>query len=531
MKRLTASVAILAAAIASRSVWAAPSIATVQGTFGDHQNVTVIGSSFGAKSPAAPLIWADFNSDLNPGAGGINRAWNQVESMVWASGEGVGGTGCAKAADGNGAWTLRVDRNAWSTDGQRMYVYKKEKLNFLVTGTGQNWKSFRVWPLGNGYPNIYMSTSHGRIFVEEIGGDGGYWADVAPKTTAWQTQEIIFQASSFNQQNGKLTIRYDGQTVGDGAILTRSTVAPALMQWAYVVHGVAANNSSWQPAWSSNNRMWDDDVYVDSTWARVMLGNASTFSSCTKLEIQIPITWADGSIGMMARTGGAFATGSTAYLYVFDKDGNVNPVGYAVRIGAAGAGSPPEVGPQGPVASAGPDAIAAVNTDVPLHGAIQTGTAANISAHWSVVSGPGSVQFARVTDPNTTASFAAVGSYILQFSVTDGSANSIDTVRIDIIQSTLAADSVPPKNVFNPARGETFNIVHVLPEPGHLEADIIDRGGHVVKTIDGGDRPAGEQVMQWDGRNSDGAIVASGIYLVVRRANGARATNKVAVIK
>jgi len=531
MKRITASVAILAAAFAARPLAAAPSIAAVNGTFGNHQTVTVIGSGFGSKSPAGPLVWADFNSNLNPGSGGVKRSWDENQNIQWSPSEGYGGTGGAKGANGSGEWTLRVDHNSWSGEGQRMYIFKKEKLNFLVTGPGQNWKSWRMWPAGNGYPNIYMSTSHGRIFVEEIGGDGGYWSDIAPTTTGWQTQEIIFQASSMNQKNGRLTIRYDGRTVGDGSIMSRSSSRPALMQWNYVVHGVAANEASWSPGWNSGNRLWADDIYVDNTWARVILGNAATYSACSKLEVQIPISWNDGSISMMARTGGVFAQNSTAYLYVFDRDGSVNNAGYPVRIGSAGSGAPPDVGPQGPVASAGPDAAGLVAAELPLHGSIDMGTATRVSSRWTLVSGPGDVEFSRVNEPNTTARFSSAGTYILQFLVSDGTTQSADTVRVNVILSTLANGSVQPRNVFNPARGETFAIVHVLPAPGNLEADIIDRGGHVIKRINGGERPAGEQVLEWDGRNEDGTIVASGIYVVVRRANGQHATTKVAVVK
>lgn len=517
------------------STAAAPNISAVQGTFGDHQTVTVAGSGFGSKNPAAPLVWDDFNQGLNPGSGSIKRVWDQVESMIWSSNEGVGGTGCAKAADGNGLWTLRCDYNAWTNDGQRAYIYKKEKLNFLITPyRGQNYKTWRMWPVGNGYPNIYSSASHGRIFVEKVSSsDSGYWANIAEPTTNWSTQEIIFQASTINQKNGRVTMRYDGRTVADGSVLTRSSSAPTLMQWNYVVHGVAANASTWSPSWSNGNRMWDDDVYVDTTWSRVMLGNANTFSACNKLEIQIPIAWNDGSIQMMARTGDAFSQGSTAYLYVFDRDGNVNSQGFAVRIGARGAGAPPEVAPQGSVvASAGPDSVAAVNADIRLQGSISgAATSSSVSARWTKIDGPGNVTFSNPTDPNSTARFSSIGEYTLQFAVNDGTTQSSSNVRVSVVPSSVGPGTVSPKNVFNPEKGETYRIVQVLNGPGPLSADILDRTGHLVRSIDGGDRAAGEQVIEWDGRNSEGSVVASGIYVVVVHANGRHATGKVAVIK
>ena len=512
---------------------AAPTITAVQGTFGDHQMVTVAGSGFGSKNPAGPLVWADFNQGLNPSSGGVKRVWDQNENMIWSPNEGVGGTGCAKAADGNGLWTLRCDYNAWTADGQRAYIYKKEKLNFLVyQDRGQNYKTWRMWPVGNGYPNIYTSASHGRIFVENVGSDGGFWASIAEPTTDWSTQEIIFQASTMDQKNGHLVMRYDGRVVADGPLLTRSSVAPAYMQWNYPVHGVAANGSTWSPPWSSSNRMWDDDVYVDTTWSRVMLGNANTFAACNRLEIQIPTAWNDGSISMMARTGTAFSQGSTAYLYVFDRDGNVNAQGFAVRVGAPGAGSAPLLPQQGAVvAYAGPDSVAAVGSDIRLQGSISGASSAGLNARWSKVSGPGNVQFSNPSDPNTTARFTALGEYELQFAINDGSTQSSSNVRVTVVPSTVGPGNVSAKNVFNPEKGETYRIVEVLETPGHFSADILDRTGHLIRSVDGGDRAAGEQVIEWDGRNSEGSVVASGIYVVVAHANGRHSTGKVAVIK
>jgi hypothetical protein len=62
-----------------------------------------------------------------------------------------------------------------------------------------------------------------------------------------------------------------------------------------------------------------------------MLGNAATFATSTTILPQVPSAWSDGSITVTAATAG-FAPGSTAYLYVFDKDNNVNANGYPIEI-------------------------------------------------------------------------------------------------------------------------------------------------------------------------------------------------------
>jgi hypothetical protein len=280
--------------------------------------------------------------------------------------------------------------------------------------------------------------------------------------------------------------------------------------------------------------MWDDDVYVDNTWARVVLGNAATLDACTRLEIQIPIKWSGNSVTIMARTGSAFSQGTTAYLYVVDSNGVANVAGFPLRIGASGTGVPPDANGGGaggaPSASAGPDAVAAVGAELPLHGSFSGGAAASPSYKWSVASGPGNVTFSNASDPNTTAHFDAPGDYLLQFSVVDASSTITDTVRVSVIPSS-ARSGIKPKNFFNPSAGETFRILEILDQPGSFSAQIMDRGGHLVRTLDGGDRPAGEQVIEWDGRNDQGSVVASGIYLVLTDAAGRRSSGKVAVIK
>jgi hypothetical protein len=526
-KRSNAPLTCLAALLAAWPLCAAPSVSGVAGIVGNRRNVTISGSGFGTKSPAAPLVWADFDAGLNPGIGGVKRSWDQIASVQWSSGEGVGGTGCAKAADGDGVWMLRADYAYWTNDGQKMYMFKRERLNFLITDDSQNWKSWRMWPAGNGYPNVYIGPNAGLVNVENVGVPG-FWGSFKVTHTGWSTQELIFKASHINVRDGSLRLRYDGRDVASGSLMTRSSVTPNRMQWNYVLHGVIANPGRWSPGWSSNNRIWADDIYVDTSWSRVMLGNASTFSNCTRLEIQIPTAWGPGSIGVTVRTGSSFSTGSTAYLYVFDSEGNPNSNGFPVTIGSAGSGGPI---PTGPSASAGPDAVATVNSPTPMRGSFTAGTASSASSVWTVLSGPGRVEFVNPADPNTMARFSEVGDYILQFTLTAGSDKLADQVRISVIPSTVGEGGVQPKNFFNPTRGETFRIVHILEEPGHLEADILDRTGHRVRALDGGDRPAGEQVLEWDGRNDDGSFVASGIYLVIRNANGRRATSKVAVVK
>ncbi|MBW2459360.1 MAG: hypothetical protein JRI68_33010, partial [Deltaproteobacteria bacterium] len=73
-------------------------------------------------------------------------------------------------------------------------------------------------------------------------------------------------------------------------------------------------------------------VYVDGTPARVMLGDHAVYESCTVMEPQSPTSWGEGAIEVTANLGGLPASG-TAYLYVFDGDGQHSSPGFPVELG------------------------------------------------------------------------------------------------------------------------------------------------------------------------------------------------------
>jgi hypothetical protein len=75
---------------------------------------------------------------------------------------------------------------------------------------------------------------------------------------------------------------------------------------------------------SSNSPVVDfGEIYVDSTVARVEIGDGSTWSTSTHREIQIPNSWSASEVHITLNQG-SFADGSTAYLYVIDSRGNVS---------------------------------------------------------------------------------------------------------------------------------------------------------------------------------------------------------------
>jgi hypothetical protein len=81
----------------------------------------------------------------------------------------------------------------------------------------------------------------------------------------------------------------------------------------------------------SNNGIYFDDIYIDNTFSRVEIGDASTYVNCTKRFMQIPTEWTDGTVKASLNKGN-LVEGTLAYIYVIDSNGEVNPKGYPVII-------------------------------------------------------------------------------------------------------------------------------------------------------------------------------------------------------
>lgn len=323
--------AVLLLALASGTATADPHVRAVDGDLKEGAPFGVRGDGFGEKRDARPVLFADFEKGLSPNPSGRKKKWDRIEHMAWAK-QGPDGAGCAVAADGSGAWTMMVWRDAWSKEGEKAYVFRRQRLNFTVTNESQNWKVWRMWPDDGSTPNIYAAGHNNRIYVENVGQESGFWGKVYVPTLDWVNEEILFQASDNGIKNGVFWFKCNGVDMAQGTVMTRSPQAPAYMTKNFVVHGVAANTGRWSPPWSRDNRLWVDEVYVDTVWSRVMLGDKPLRREGRVWEIEVPVKWTDTAIELQAHPG-IFKPGQTAYLFVFDSKGRSNEVGFPVRIG------------------------------------------------------------------------------------------------------------------------------------------------------------------------------------------------------
>ena len=90
-------------------------------------------------------------------------------------------------------------------------------------------------------------------------------------------------------------------------------------------------------------------------------------------------------------------------------------------------------------------------------------------------------------------------------------------------------------NYPNPFNPETW-IPFQLEKEADVRLKIYDLQGHLVKTIELGNKPAGyylskERALHWDGRNDSGEKVSSGIYLYQFQAGKVVKTSKMVILK
>ncbi len=212
-------------------------------------------------------------------------------------------------------------------------VINNEGSSLYPTGTSRSFnnKIIRFW--SETFNNSYTGAQglHGSYFntISEYTGTTRYWNKDYTNPLyqipyQWITDEVIYKSSSEVGLEDGLWNYYQNGILGlNNPIVSHNADYPE--PYNSVFQHQVSNGA--QP----NSFVYYDHIYIDDTWHRVLLCPESTWSSKTKCEIQIPSLWADNKITLNARSG-SLAGGSTAYLYVVNKEGVTNENGYEITI-------------------------------------------------------------------------------------------------------------------------------------------------------------------------------------------------------
>lgn len=350
-------------------IHSSPSFAEIQrltGNMDDGQAITLAGSGFGTKSPAAPILWESFENGVSGQSITNSSNWTVYPS------ESTNGGLYSTTASNNGnqsAYSRVTGPNITGSMGSfntsnyflgspQSQLYYSYQWRF--TSSGDDYAVVKMGRMNtgtnlyNGDGNLAISSFNplagaGTYAFYEVGGS---YADqeyvINPRDSVWTRHELFKKNSTPGVANGAVWLAVDGQSEIDSpSVMTRA--ADNYELHSSIILGLMAANMR-------NNgdiRMWVDDVYVDNTLARVELCPGSTWASRGVCSIQIPSVWSDTSITATVNTGN-FNTGQTAYLYVVDRNGVVSGNGNGFRV-VIGSATPPVYGDEEPPPDTGED--------------------------------------------------------------------------------------------------------------------------------------------------------------------------------
>lgn len=296
---------------------------TVTGVSVSGAILTVTGSGFGV-GKATPLLWDDFEGQTDGATIAADPkvgAWSPVDADTTTY------TTAQKHSGTVSLYTMRSPGHGWGNfdidlpDARRFYQSFWFRYNYPAGGNGQT-KLVQIWgtyQVGDYNPGVMTGGFAGDwwssyIALENSGGVLQEDYPSEPPQNVWHHFEAILEQSDVNVANGRVTIAIDGVPVYDHRnVKTRERAGE---RWSMATFFSGMTNFT-----TGTCETWLDEVYINDSWARVELGNASTYGACTKKSIQPAETWADGQVGVTLNAGG-FANGETVYVYVTTRDGS-----------------------------------------------------------------------------------------------------------------------------------------------------------------------------------------------------------------
>ncbi|MGQ0644868.1 MAG: hypothetical protein ACT4O3_05205 [Elusimicrobiota bacterium] len=561
--KIRRSVFVLTAALCSgAALRAAPSVSAVEGALSEGAVLTAKGSSFGVHGdfhPASDKLIRVFD-DFNDGSLAANpyETWSAYNGSANPSPVDYSRQSPRTSRPGEGFYRrthVGLGYLAIPAEDRPEYFssfYMRLSDGFDIASAGSGTHQFKIIRLYS-----TNSTSEGKINIyPAIGHDDGFhymFEFIKPLVTrgmaqlnaipdrpyGWNKMAVYYKkSSSLNANDGRCRVWWNNKLVfdwkphfedpanGRGVITGDfdSDDGNLAGDWAVGNYFSSASPSTWVDF---------DDVYLNHTQARVELGNAPTYGACSILEIQPPSSWSDARVGVKANLG-ALPPGGPVYLYVTDKEGNVNSAGF--RVPADGAGS---VGAENPGTVAG-NSAPAVEVHAPADGVEAapdqrtldlTGTAADedgvARVSWSNDRGDAG-------DASGTGQWAAGGIPLhdgenrIRITAVDGAGNA-GTVEIRVVRRAAeagesAADLKPGRKFLS------FAGAAQILEFGRraVEVHIFDALGNAVRRLERGS--AGRAA--WDGRDGAGRAVESGVYICrITGDSGRVAYHSLAVIR
>lgn len=340
----------LAFFLISSPIFAAPSINAINGAITDDSIVTITSSSATFGSGPSNVEWLGGKTGaIESGINNSNFAktnWIQDGNNPWP--ENFPKYSTSRAHSGSKSIYCNPNSSSWNS----VLVYKlptpisstgslfiSQWVYITLSGSAGQWKMNRY----NDYNSIVDNETPGLVVfawnnVVQICQDTYNMSystmnyDVNPITTqgVWMRIDQWIVCSSSNSGSYTMTKYVPGVSREVGTLSNYKTFGRSTA-WNYIIWQNFVGNG-----YTSAN-IYFDDIYISAgSQARVELGDAPTYTSCTHVEIQPVLSWSNSSIVFKVNKG-SFASGSAAYLFVIDSNGNAS-VGYPITIGSDSSG-------------------------------------------------------------------------------------------------------------------------------------------------------------------------------------------------
>ena len=319
------------------TVAAQPVVQSVPRDLINGQAITITGLGFGAKVPAAPLKWDNFDTGV---PGEIIQGWqiDSAKSLYLPKYS----TEVTRTPGSQSLYQHYMDGNY----GCAVYIYPLPDFQKLyVSGwwynevggaPSRNTKLINLSG-GQGYSNVaqpqnrtdlYPSNPNGHLYATTRDGEeiGDYSLRGDLHSNEWMRMERYVDVGTINGGDGISWIKRNLQDWAEirGTMYSDENKYTLLLITHYFAQDVGTPKPWMKSFW--------DELYVDTTPARVEIGDAPTWNACTHREIQVPFAWDNTGISFVVNRG-TFPPNSSAYLYIVDGNGSDSVVGYPINIG------------------------------------------------------------------------------------------------------------------------------------------------------------------------------------------------------
>jgi hypothetical protein len=332
---------------AAQYSYAAPVVTGTNGALDQGATISILGSGFGTRPQPVPFYSDDYEGyavgqsalqagldDLGNDEQGLpyvrdDRALSGSKSlrMDYLSNKDsmfprIGQSGLTSTSVYISAW-MYWTRTAGSGSGAFIFKLVRGGANPPYSGVPRFYET--IFPEPNG---IVTAADRGSV---NSAGSTTWTQDLygLQNRDGWHRVEYYFQLSTPGVADGVFQSWVDGIR-NVNLLKDRNRLAGNSSLINYVMSPFDGNDSY---GLSNSYRIWVDNFYIDTTRARVEIGNASTLAASTIRYIQPTTQWSGGSISVKLDLN-TFTAGQKVYLYVFDSSGTANSQGYPLTVGA-----------------------------------------------------------------------------------------------------------------------------------------------------------------------------------------------------